>query len=152
MFMLNPEHDKSSYVLLPDENRNKYDIEDIKEKHGERYLYVLYEVATYEISRNASMLLIYATLNKNLAIDAYVEKYYLITLDKSNNPISSLEIAVYEADWGSELFKFCEINEDLDIEIRIRKLTEDLDTGQNTEEEYFESYTIDQKGIIQKRL
>lgn len=85
-----------------------------------------------------------------MPFDAYIEKYFLITIDENNTPISTLEIAKYEAHWGSDFLKFCMINENLEIDIHIHEKIEDFDTGEEKVNESFERYSINKDGVIQK--
>ncbi len=149
-FVKNLDYEKITYSKISDNERSKYSINKITEKHGDKYLFLFYLVDSIPISDNLMLLITYSARNNEIGLDAYFEKYNLATLDNNKKPIETIEIAKYEAHFGLTVMKTCTINEKSEIMIKTVEQKENFDDGELTETMNIEKYIIDDNGKIKK--
>jgi antitoxin component of RelBE/YafQ-DinJ toxin-antitoxin module len=147
---MNLEYEKIKYKKIIDSKREKFNIERINEKHGEKYLFILYLVDSIRVSDDLTLLITYQARNNEIPLDAFYEKYVLTTLNSNKEHIESIEIGKYESHFGFTIVKTSRISENLELIIETTENTEDFETGEIEIVKKSESYNIVQNGQINK--
>ena len=102
------EYEKVSLKKIDKKFEGYFNIEDLAEKHGEKFLFEKYFFGKISINEDVVAILIYAPRNREIPLDALVERIYLITFNKvTGKPIDSLPIASYESHFDTEIVTEC---------------------------------------------
>jgi len=148
-FVRNLEYERIGYIELSESLRSSLSIEGISEKQGEEYLYRLFEASRYNIGRDFSIAVFYVARNERIPLDAYVERYFIATFDQNENLISIIEAATYEAHFGFEIEKSCQLSQDLKISTKTIEKKEDMSNGDITDIVTSNHYMITETGKIE---
>ena len=150
-FLMNLDYDKIQFTQIVDQERNKFLIEKLNEKHGDIYLFMFYLVDKIKISDNLFLFISYSPRNNKIPLEVFIEKYNLTTMNSNFDILETIEIGLYEAHFGKEILKTCKIGQDLEIEINTLEKTENLNTGEIQENKKLEKWFIDKNGKILMR-
>ena len=150
-FIKNLEYGKIAYDQASNDIRSNLPIDRIDERHGDKYLYLLYEVSRFSVNKDYSVRLYYLARNNNLGLEAYIERFFLVTFDSENKAISSLEVGTFEAHFGLEILMTSTISEQLEISRITVKKEDNTSSGETVASTSASKYYITETGVITKR-
>ena len=147
-FVKSLNYDKLKLKSIESKYFNLLSVQEINKKHGDYELYEKYYLNRIDFSKDIIGLLIFAPRNKNLAIDSFVEKIFLVIYNKSGQFLADIELGYFEGHFGHEKYKTFLLTEDNLIHIFLKDVKFNMSTNSQHITRDTTIYFIDNEGFI----